>query len=190
MIKAVIFDCFGVLTTDGWIAFRETYFGNKPDILEQAVTINRQVDAGLMRYDDFVHEVAGLAGISDQQARAMIESNTANNKLFEYIRDQLSPSYRIGLISNAAENWLPKLFEPWQHQLIEEPVFSFELGVVKPDPVMYEMAATRLGMLPEECVFIDDQERNITGARETGMQGIHFKDTLQTIAELEELLRA
>lgn len=190
MIKAVIFDCFGVLTTDGWIAFRETYFSDKPETLEQAISINRQVDAGLMQYDDFVHEVAELAGISDQQAHAMIENNTTNNKLFEYIRDQLRPSYRIGLISNAAENWLPKLFEPWQHQLIEEPVFSFELGVVKPDPAMYEMAAVRLGMLPEECVFIDDQERNIAGARDAGMRGVHFKDTLQTIAELEELLHA
>lgn len=66
--------------------------------------------------------------------------------------------------------------------------FSFQLGTVKPDARMYETIATKLGCLPEECVFIDDREGFASGAKATGMKGIWFKDNQQCRQEIEQLL--
>jgi FMN phosphatase YigB (HAD superfamily) len=48
-------------------------------------------------------------------------------------------------------------------------------GLAKPDPAIYRLAAERLGLLPEQCVFIDDSEPNVFAAREVGMAGVHFR---------------
>lgn len=190
MIQAVIFDCFGVLTTDGWLAFRERYLDADPPRLERGVASNKRVDAGLISYDDFIHEIADLAGVSIQQTLSVIEGRTVNEKLFTYIRDQLKPACKIGMLSNAADDWLDQLFEPWQNKLFDQTVLSYQVGVIKPDPLMYQTVAERLGVLPEECIFIDDQQRYVDGAVNVGMRGVHFTDTQQTMTAIEELLHA
>ena len=62
----------------------------------------------------------------------------------------------------------------------------------KPDPGIYELTLERLGggLHAEQCVFVDDLEVNCEAARALGMRPVHFRDTDQAIAELEELLPA
>ncbi|MGH7241728.1 MAG: HAD family hydrolase [Candidatus Saccharimonadales bacterium] len=190
MIQAVIFDCFGVLVNDGWLPFKRKYFGDNPELFEQATTINKQVNAGLISYDDFIQGVAELAGIPKQQAYKEIEDNPVDRELVQYIRAQLKPHYKIGLLSNAGGNWLEHLFAPEQLKLFDATALSFELGFIKPDPRAYQAITDRLGVSPEECVFIDDQERYCTGAREVGMQAIWYQDFEQARADLEKILGA
>ena len=113
-----------------------------------------------------------------------------NEVLFDYIRDELKPNCKIGMLSNAGGNWLDDMFEPWQVALFDEIVLSYELGVVKPDPVMYETAAQRLGVLPEEAVFVDDIRRFVEAAKQYGMHGVHYREPGQVIAEIKGLLHA
>ena len=190
MIKAVIFDCFGVLATDGWLPFRDAHFGDKPDLLEQARAYNVRVDSGLMSYQEFMKWLADTTEVPFTDVRHMIEGNVPNEQLFAYIRDYLAPTYQIGLLSNAGANWLDRMFEPWQVDLLDATVLSCDLGVTKPHPLMYETIAVKLGVLPEEAVFIDDQPWYVEGAKAAGMQGIHYQDAEQTIAELKGVLHA
>jgi HAD superfamily hydrolase (TIGR01509 family) len=189
-IKAIIFDCFGVLATDGWLPFRDHYFGSDPDLYEKAVASNKRVDAGLHSYDDFINEVASMAGVTSHDARQTIENNVPNTQMLEYIRDDLKSRYKLGFLSNAGANWLDDIFEPWQVQLFDEVLLSYQIGVIKPDPIMYETIAARLGVLSEECLFIDDQPRYCEGAEAVGMRTILYTDTPHTLAKLEGLLRA
>ncbi|MDE0929152.1 MAG: HAD-IA family hydrolase [Halioglobus sp.] len=46
--------------------------------------------------------------------------------------------------------------------------------ILKPDPRAYHSCADALGMACKDCVFVDDQLRNIIGAQEVGMQTVHF----------------
>ncbi len=46
--------------------------------------------------------------------------------------------------------------------------------VLKPDPRAYQIAAERLGVIPNAIVFVDDQPRNVLGAERAGLLGIHF----------------
>lgn len=190
MIKAIIFDCFGVLTTDDWLAFRDAYFerGSETDI--KATELNRQVDASLITFDEFVEGIAGFTEITKQQVLRQLNSHTPNTKLFDYIRDTLKPKYKIGLCSNASDDYTGDLFTLDQNALFDTKTFSFMLGVIKPDPLMYEATATGLDVLANECVFIDDREGFVEGAKAIGMEGIRFRSNEQVISELEKLLNA
>lgn len=186
MIRALIFDCFGVLSTDGWLAFKEKYLLADEAKLESATYLNHQADEGNIDQATFVKEVATLAGISEQDALLVIDHHVRNDGLFEVIRTQFKPRFKIGLLSNASADYTGELFTPEQNALFDAKTFSFELGVIKPHPAMYITIATKLGMVPEECLFIDDREGFVTGATETGMEALLFETTEQIIRAINE----
>lgn len=190
MIKAVIFDCFGVLTTDGWKQIREEYFLHDPAKMQHANDIDKAVNAGFMHYDDFIKEIVQMTGLNEDEIRTRMNGTTANKMLFSFINDELKQKYKIGMLSNAADNWLNEMFEPHQVGLFEEVVLSYEVGAAKPDERMYQTVVNRLGVQYDECVFIDDSERYIVAAQDLGMQGIYHTDTNETIQKIKELLSA
>ncbi len=82
-------------------------------------------------------------------------------------------SHKIGLISNCTHEiptvWPETIFAP----LIDETVFSCLAGMRKPDPRIYRLACDRLGVRPEDCLFVGDGgSLELTGAREVGMQPV------------------
>lgn len=190
MIKGIIFDCFGVLTTDGWLAFRERYLVPDSEADEQARMLNWQADAGVIGHEAFIAGIAQLSGVAESEVAQLINGHVRNDTLFAYIKNDLKPSYSIGLLSNAAADRTSMLFESWQRALFDARVFSFELGVVKPDPLMYQTIAAKLGYDMAECIFIDDREGFASGAEAVGMQAICFRDNEQCRRELTERLEA
>jgi epoxide hydrolase-like predicted phosphatase len=77
---------------------------------------------------------------------------------------------------------LEELFDAW--------VISGEVGLRKPDPAIYELAAERLGLAPEACVFVDDLPGNLKPAGALGMATVlHRGDAAATLAEIGALLR-
>jgi HAD superfamily hydrolase (TIGR01509 family) len=65
---------------------------------------------------------------------------------------------------------------------------SAEVGVMKPEARIYQMALDALGVAPAESVFVDDFPENVEGARAVGMQAIHFIQPEQALDELHKLL--
>ena len=190
MIQAVIFDCFGVLTTDGWKQIREMYFAQDSELLQRSLDMDKAVNVGMTSYDEFLKEISDMTGLSYAEVNSRLNGKSPNTQLFDYIRRELKPHYKIGMLSNAADNWLTELFEPDQVALFDEAVLSYQVGMVKPEPAMYEQIATKLGVLPENCLFIDDSERYCTAAKETGMEAIWHQDTAATIEQIREKLYA
>lgn len=119
-----------------------------------------------------------------------VDANGANETLFEFIRDELKQRYKIGMLSNAGGNVLDMLFEPWQVQLFDEVVLSYQTGMVKPDPGIYELTAHRLGVSTDECIFVDDIQRYCDAAIDMGMKAIWHQDTAETIKKIKELIDA
>lgn len=187
MIKAIIFDCFGVLVTEGWLSFKEKHFGTAPKLFARASELNRQADAGLISRSDFIDEIAKMAGLEANKVVEALTHNAPNEPLFAYIRE-LKPLYKIGVLSNASANRLDMLFTPEQIALFDAAVLSVESGFVKPHPEAYKKIAAELGIATGEAVFIDDQERHCTGAREAGMPAIVYRDFSQAKAELKAVL--
>ena len=189
MIKAIIFDCFGVLTTDGWLPFKRRHFGDSPELHRRATDLNRQVDSGNIGYADFITGVAKLAGVSLVDAKRSIEDNVANKPLFGLIKS-LKPQYKIGFLSNAGSNWVSELFSPEQASMFDAISVSSETGFVKPDRQAYLEIAEKLGVEAGECVFVDDQPRYCEAAKDAGMKAIEYRDFEQFKAELEAALQA
>lgn len=67
-------------------------------------------------------------------------------------------------------------------------MISGEVGLRKPDPAIYALAAERLGLPPEQIVFVDDLAANVRGAVRAGMVGVRHADAATTVGELEILL--
>lgn len=89
---------------------------------------------------------------------------------------RLRPPYKTAVLSNADNTLMSRLRDQHRiHHLFDDIVCSADVGMAKPEPGLYALSAQRLGLPPEQCVFIDDLERNIDAAREAGMHAILFR---------------
>ena len=68
--------------------------------------------------------------------------------------------------------------------LVEQIVYSHEIGFEKPDPRAFEAACSSLKVRPEDCLFIDDVAVNVEAAKAAGMQAHLFEDNARTITRI------
>jgi len=186
MVQAIIFDCFGVLTTDLWKEFVATLSSEE---IEPARSLNYQYDAGQLDRIEFLRAVQALTGRRPEEIETKLDNETNKNiELLSYISD-LKPMYKIGLLSNIASNWINDTFlTATEQKLFDVMIFSHEVRLAKPDPEIFELTAERLGVTPEACVLIDDSERHCVAAAGLGMKAILYEDFGQMRGELENVL--
>jgi HAD superfamily hydrolase (TIGR01509 family) len=72
--------------------------------------------------------------------------------------------------------------------LVDEIVYSHEAGMTKPDLRIYALACARLGVRPDQAVFLDDTDQCVAGARRAGLRAIHYRDNAQAIGDIQKLL--
>lgn len=104
--------------------------------------------------------------------------------MIEAVRHAKGAGLSTALLSNSWGNDYPR--EGWT-ELFDVVVISGEVKMRKPEPEIFWLTARRLGLAPEQCVFVDDLMPNILGAGEVGMVGVHHVTTQQTLDELEAL---
>lgn len=74
-------------------------------------------------------------------------------------------------------------------QHFDEVVISADVGLRKPDPAIFRLAADRLGVAVEDCVFVDDLDLNVAAAQRLGMAAVHHTgDEEAVLAELRDHL--
>jgi epoxide hydrolase-like predicted phosphatase len=101
------------------------------------------------------------------------------------IRRAKSHGIKTALLSNSWGNTYPR--ETWDG-MFDDIVISGEVGLRKPEPEIFRLAAERVGLEPAECVFIDDLDLNVEAARALGMTAILHTSYDETRRELESLL--
>ncbi|WP_035797514.1 HAD-IA family hydrolase [Kitasatospora mediocidica] len=90
----------------------------------------------------------------------------------------------LGLLSNATTRLERDLDRQGLGDLADVVVNTARIGVAKPDPQVYRIAADRVGAAVERCLFIDDSLTNVLAARAVGMAAIHFRDIADLRGEL------
>ena len=185
MIQAIIFDCYGVLVRDGWMPFCERHFGHNADLMEQAHALSRAMNRGHIGLQEYIEELVSMTDSEAEVVAAEINRNARNEQLFEWIR-QLKLHYKMGILSNAGENVLEKLLGADNVALFDATVLSYEVGAVKPAAQMYEAIANRLGIVAEECIFVDDQVQYCKGANAVGMEAIPYVNNNQLKSDLKK----
>lgn len=100
---------------------------------------------------------------------------------------KLQSGHKLGLISNTNPIHAAHIREAYPNMaLFDQIIFSNEVGIRKPDPGIYMKMLEALKVRAGEVVFIDDTEINVTGARNLGIRGIHYKNIKQLRQELKK----
>jgi epoxide hydrolase-like predicted phosphatase len=200
VIRAVVFDIGGVLeiTPDLGVDRRwEARLGLPAGGMgERMDDVWMGGALGTITLDDVHRAIRDRLGLDRQQLTAFMADiwrqylGTANTELIEYARG-LRPRYRTGILSNSFVGAREREQAAYGFEdLVDEIVYSHESGMAKPDPRIYALACERLGARPAETVFLDDIEQCVAGARDVGINAVHYRDNAQAIAEIEKLLAA
>lgn len=190
MIKAVIFDFYGVLADRGEASFRKIYLSKDPQKNRRAQELNDELGRGHLGYDDFISELAKLGGVDRSRVLAYTEDYQPNRELLDFIRNDLKAKYKLGIISNAGADWVLKILGRGYYELFDDVILSYKVGLIKPEPEIYEMAARNLGARAENCVFIDDISTYCHGAEAVGMSSVWYQGFTGFRKELEAILAA
>jgi len=135
--------------------------------------------------------VAKALGVNRPEAGRIIDEffsgDRADVALLDLLRS-LRPERKVGLISNAWSGLRAFISGQKFEDVFDEMIISAEVGLVKPDPRIYHLALEKLGVLPEESVFLDDVLVNVEAARSAGMSAIQFTQPEKALEELKQLL--
>lgn len=185
-VKAVIFDCFGVLYTDSKQSLLDIVPRDRRQELQDLFTSNNY---GYFGRQEYLTQAAEIVGRTEAEVADYIaHEHHLNTTLVTLISEQLRSEYKIGLLSNIGREWIDDFFSRHQlHELFDEVVLSGEEGLTKPHPAIFELIASRLGLEPADCVMIDDIPENCEGAEMAGMQAIHYLSNQQLLEELYRL---
>jgi putative hydrolase of the HAD superfamily len=114
----------------------------------------------------------------------MFAGQTLDESMLALFRKLKASGVPTGLLSNSWGGGYPRELFP---DMFDAVVISGEVGMRKPEPRIFRHAADLLGLPPQECVFIDDIEANITAAEQIGFTGVLHNaadDTAQQVADL------
>lgn len=185
MIKAIIFDCFGVLVEDSLKAIGAEL---EPPLRQRVVDVLHAAHHGLIESAESTRRVCEILGITVEEYRHRVEEGEVKNRpLLAYI-GELHRTYKTAILSNISIGGIGRRFTTEELSVFDTVVASGEVGYAKPEAQIYEIAADRLGVRLEECVFTDDREEYCEGARGVGMQAIYFQNFEQFKRDLEALL--
>lgn len=192
MIRAILFDCFGVIITDALKVVVDELNETKPEQSREVMDVIHAFNRGLLGVDETNQQIATLLGISVDAWRGRIEHGEVKDvHVLEYLRDLKQRGYKTALLSNVGRDSLTRRFsEEELDTLFDAVVASGEVGVMKPEPEIYLHTAKLLAVAPEECVMVDDRETHCEGARAVGMHSICYENFFQAKTALEHLLAA
>ncbi|MBE2320117.1 HAD family phosphatase [Solirubrobacter sp. CPCC 204708] len=133
-------------------------------------------------------EVTGREVVLDGYGERLMRSLRPNEPLLGYYAQLKAKGVRLAILTNNVREWQPRWMPLLPTGMFELIVDSGFEGVRKPEPKIYEITLSRLGLEAGECAFVDDLEVNVQGANAVGLHGVHFRTTEQTIADLESVL--
>jgi epoxide hydrolase-like predicted phosphatase len=197
MIKCVISDLGNViLTFDSSVFYRQIAESSPytPEQMAKIVTENSGLlsafGTGRISPQEFYKEVSDKLQLSsDFESFFSVYNNVfvLMPKVLKTLK-KLKKKYRLILLSNTdvkhvgfIKQKFPEIF------FFDDYVLSYEVGLMKPDPEIYQIALKKAKARAGECLFIDDLEENIEMAAEMGIQTILLKPQTDLEAELRQL---
>jgi putative hydrolase of the HAD superfamily len=203
-IRAVVFDIGGVLelSSDGkepTLAFTRMIerWEARLGVQELGACVERMHLRGMLgacTETEWHDELRRAGRMSDAELASFLGDawdlylGVLNEELAAFVRS-LRPRYKTALLSNSFVGARAREHE--RHRLgdlTDLIVYSHEEGIAKPDRRIYERTCERLGVRPEEAVFLDDVEAYVEGARAAGMYAVHFRDNATARVAIEARL--
>ena len=197
MITTIIFDIGRVLITYDWTKFLEKDFHDAESvaILRDAFFghgLWNELDRGVIPEEELIRQLAVYAPGRENQIREFIHTFAAQFEQMPYskqwIRDLKERGFAVYFLSNYSHQAINANREVLDFiPLMDGGVFSCDVGLIKPEPEIYQLLCSKYGLKMEECVFIDDKQANTDAAKALGMQAITFRGYEEAVRELEEM---
>lgn len=197
MIKNIIFDVGRVLVkwepqkTMKELGMTETEIEAVSDALFNSGLWN-ETDRSVIPDEEIFRQFVERAPEQEKNIRLFWENLDKAIVQFDYVISWIKAlkkaGYRIYILSNygkwtydsTKDNALSFLSE------VDGAIFSYEIKIIKPDIRIYQALLEKYNLNPKECVFMDDLEANIDGAKEAGINGIVFKSKEDAVEQLKE----
>jgi putative hydrolase of the HAD superfamily len=196
-LRAIIFDYGKVLSLSAdEDAHRElvSTTGLPLTVFEQHYWANRDAyDAGDLTGRGYWEKIARDAGVqfSEEQLEHLVATDTRmwlnlNEPMIDWAGQLKNAGFRIAILSNLGEALVEHMVTKveWVKRF-HHATWSSQLNIVKPNPAIYLHTVERLGVTPEQALFIDDKEENIRAAEALGIHGIRFTDIVALAEELK-----
>lgn len=164
MIKAVIFDIGGVVIVPRYKKMYKYVIPGMRFLINPFISKSKR----LQRYVELYRNTRKL-----------------NEDVIDIIQTLQDAGYMTPSLSNATFESMRACEYLGFYKYFNPMVVSEEIGVKKPDRKAYEIAIERIGMQPDECVFVDNKKTNVVAAEDFGMKGIHFKNAKQLKKDLK-----
>jgi HAD superfamily hydrolase (TIGR01549 family) len=190
VIKAIIFDCFGVLYVHRGPEFLRAHTPNYQQLKPQLKELSNQTDYGFITQQEYVQAVAELTGLSVDEVDAHATRGFGrNDELMHYIENTLRPKFKIGLLSNISRGTMEQYFnQNEREQLFDAAALSSETGMIKPNIAAFEHICEQLGVDTSEAIMVDDNADNCRGAELAGMNAIDYDGLAHLQRSLDSLL--
>jgi epoxide hydrolase-like predicted phosphatase len=195
--RGLLVDYGGVLTTNVFDSFRDFCVaeGLDPGTMKdkfrsdpEAMATVRGLERGELTEDEFSERMGAVLGVADHVGLVdrMFAGMRPDEAMLDAVRAVRRAGIPTGLISNSmGEGRYDRSIFP---TLFDGTVISGEVGLHKPDPAIYCLGAERIGLTPEDCVFVDDLRENCAGAETIGMTAVLHRGAAKTVPQLERLL--
>lgn len=187
MIKAVIFDCFGVLYPNASANFFQRHknlFGNNSVYLDK---LNLEIDLAQVTRAAFFAKLEKEIGIPAYLIQREIDQELMVDQQLIQLIKKLKKSYKLAMLSNAGQEEIEVIYRDKIDKLFDTITVSCHEGIVKPNLEIYTRCIKKLGVKPEECLFIDDSEKNIKAAQKLNMKAILYNSSENLSSKLNEL---
>ena len=198
MIKAVIFDFGRVISAQKPLSLFRGYekdLGLAPDTINLIMFGSRvwqETMLGRMTAEEFWYAIGPELGLETPEKievfrRKYRADESINEDVLALIRG-LYGRYKLAVLSNSPPN-LSRWLSEWNILHLFDVVFcSGDEGIVKPEPAAFRTTLDRLGVQPEEAVFIDDTDEHVKASQSLGLYGILFTNAHALADELKEIL--
>lgn len=106
--------------------------------------------------------------------------------MVELVKDLQKRGYKTALLANIRQNQALIKKDLAHYELFDPILFSYKIGVAKPNREAFEILLKELKVQPEAVIFIDDKEENIAGAKAVGIDAILFHNCKELVQELKK----
>ena len=185
MINTIIFDFFGVMSTEvAPFLFAEVFEPEEAKRLKEEYM--QPADRGDVTERQMYENLARLfSRTPEDMEEEYLRRAVIDRDMVAYI-EELRKSYRVCLLSNAQSDYLRKVFDREDlDRLFDRKVVSGDVRMIKPYPEIFEHLLKLECIAPDEALFIDDNPKNVEGARAVGMNAILYTD----LASLKTAMR-
>ena len=153
-IKAIVFDCFGVLVTSARVALKNDY----PQFVKEIDDLDHQADYGMISRQQFNEELSKLINLTANEIESKYWGSSVKiERSLKWLwKLKKTGKYKIGMLSNVGKGFFESYFTMAERkELFDAAVLSSDVGVAKPDIIAYEIIAERLGVKATDIADVE-----------------------------------